>query len=176
MACNDQRSWNALGTSYLNKSGKLRTLGSTPHVPYANYTHAPFTMPFPSAALDLLFLFTRGSLLLVCKRLSNVETQTVGIQIHLVLTRLQDLGDVLGVLKLPQINIRPGLLDGITNQLGGSCLTLGADDSRLLLLTSLVDDECGSLCFLLRDLLGFDSCGELGREGEVLDIVSHAIF
>jgi hypothetical protein len=38
----------------------------------------------------------------------------------------------------------------------------------LLLLARLVDDEGGTLCFLLGDLLGFDSCGELGGEGEVL--------
>jgi hypothetical protein len=39
----------------------------------------------------------------------------------------------------------------------------------LFLLPGFVDDEGGSLGFLLRDLFGFDRGGEFGGEGEVLD-------
>jgi hypothetical protein len=42
----------------------------------------------------------------------------------------------------------------------------------LLLLAGLVDDEGGSLRFLLCDLLGFDRCGELRGEGEVLYLLA----
>jgi hypothetical protein len=38
----------------------------------------------------------------------------------------------------------------------------------LLLLAGFVDNEGGTLGFLLRDLLGFDGGGEFGGEGEVL--------
>jgi hypothetical protein len=81
---------------------------------------------------------------------------------------LQDLGNVLRVLKLPQIDVRPRLLDGVTNELGRTGLTLSADDGGLLLLAGLVDNEGGSLSLLLGNLLGFDGGGEFGREGEVL--------
>ena len=105
---------------------------------------------------------------LVKCRLRNVETQDVRIQIDLVLALHQDLCNVPRVLELPQIHVRPRLLDGVTDELGRSSLTLCADNRRLLLLARLVDDEGGTLCFLLGDLLGFDSCGELGRKSEVL--------
>jgi len=107
-------------------------------------------------------------LLLVRHRLADIETQARGIQIHLVLGRLEDLCNVLGVLELPQVDIRPRLLDCVTDELSGSCLTLGADDGGLLLLASLVDDEGGSLRLLLGDLLGLDGGGKFGGEGEVL--------
>jgi hypothetical protein len=108
------------------------------------------------------------SLLLVRNRLADVETQASRIQVHLVLGRLQDLGNVLRVLKLPQIDVRPRLLDGVTDELGRTSLTLSADDGSLLLLAGLVDNEGGSLGLLLGNLLGFDGGGEFGREGEVL--------
>lgn len=83
---------------------------------------------------------------------------------------MQNLRNVPRILKLPQINVRPALLDGVTNQLSGTGLTLCADDGGLLLLTGFVDDEGGALGFLLGDLLGFDGGGEFGGEGEVLDV------
>lgn len=39
----------------------------------------------------------------------------------------------------------------------------------MLLLSGFVDNECGSLGFLLGNLLGFDCGGEFGREGKVLE-------
>jgi hypothetical protein len=45
---------------------------------------------------------------------------------------------------------------------------LSADYHGLLLLAGFVDNEGSALCFLLSDLLGFDSGCEFGREGEVL--------
>lgn len=107
-------------------------------------------------------------LVLVRLRLGDVETQALGIQVHLVLRVLQDLRNVLGVLELPQVDVGAGLLDGVTDELGGTCLTLGADDGGLLLLAGLVDDESSALGFLLSDLLGFDGGGELGGESKVL--------
>jgi len=81
---------------------------------------------------------------------------------------LQNTRDILCILKLPQINVTSALLDGLTNQLGGTGLTLGADDGGLLLLAGFVDHEGGALGFLLGDLLGFDGGGEFGGECEVL--------
>jgi hypothetical protein len=98
----------------------------------------------------------------------DVKAKTLGIEVDLVVALLQDGGDVSGVLELTQLNVTAALLDGVTNQLGGTGLTLGANDHGLLLLAGLVDDEGGALGFLLSDLLGFDCGGELGREGKVL--------
>lgn len=98
----------------------------------------------------------------------DVKAKTLGIEVDLVVALLQDGGDVSGVLELAQLNVTAALLDGVTNQLGGAGLTLGANDHGLLLLAGLVDDEGSTLGFLLGDLLGFDCGGELGREGEVL--------
>lgn len=94
------------------------------------------------------------------------------IQIHLVLGVLQNLCDALRVVKLPQIDVGPRLLDGVTDELGGSGLTLGADNGGLFLLAGLVDDEGGALGVLLSDLLGFDGGGELGGESKMLGYVS----
>jgi hypothetical protein len=107
-------------------------------------------------------------LLLVARRLADVETKAVRIQVDLVGRLLQDLGDVPRVLELSQVDICARLLDGVSDQLGGAGLTLGAHDGGLLLLAGFVDDEGGALGFLLGDLLGLDGGGELGGEGEVL--------
>lgn len=123
---------------------------------------------------DTSRLFSRlfGPLLLVRDGLADVETQTTCVQVDLVRRLLQYLGNALRVLELPQINVGPRLLDGVTNQLGGTGLTLGAHNGGLLLLAGFVDDESGTLRFLLCDLLGLDGSGELGGEGKVLDFVS----
>jgi hypothetical protein len=128
----------------------------------------PFSRSHSLGAARRLF----SPLLFVGQRLGNIQAQAIRVQVHLVLALLQDLSNVLRVLELPQVNIGPRLLDGVTNELGGSCLTLGADDCSLLFLAGLVDDEGGSLSLLLCDLLGFNSGGELGREGQMLDNVS----
>ena len=101
----------------------------------------------------------------------DVQTKTLGVEVDLVVALLQDGGDVSGILELTQLNVTAALLDGVTNQLGGTGFTLGADNHGLLLLAGLVDDEGGTLGFLLGDLLGFDCGGELGREGKVLENV-----
>jgi hypothetical protein len=98
----------------------------------------------------------------------DVKAKTLGIEVDLVVALLQDGGDVSGVLEFTQLNVTAALLDSVTNQLGGTGFTLGANDHGLLLLAGLVDNEGGTLGFLLGDLLGFDCGGELGREGEVL--------
>jgi len=99
---------------------------------------------------------------------ADVETKTLGVKVYLVIALLEDLGNRLGVVELTQVDVRSALLDGITNQLGGTSLTLGSDDHGLLFLPSLVNDEGGTLGVLLSNLLGFDGSGELGREGKVL--------
>jgi hypothetical protein len=103
--------------------------------------------------------------------LANVQTKTLAVKVDLIAALLQDLGNVPRVLKLPQVNVRPALLDGVTNQLGGAGLTLCADNGGLLLLAGLVDYEGSALGFLLGDLLGFDCGGKLGGESEVLGCV-----
>ena len=99
---------------------------------------------------------------------ADVETKTLSVEVDLVVALLEDLGNGLGVVELTQVNVRSALLDGVTNQLGRRSLTLGSDDHGLLFLPGLVNDEGGTLGVLLSDLLGFNSGGELGREGEVL--------
>jgi hypothetical protein len=111
------------------------------------------------------------SLLLIRDCLANIETQACRIEIDLVLGRLEDLRNVLGVLKLPQVDVRPRLLDSVTDELSRACLTLGADNGGLLLLAGLVDDESGSLSLLLGDLLGLDGGGEFGGKGKVLGML-----
>ena len=115
----------------------------------------------------MLRLLLRPLLLVAC-RLANVKAQTIRVQVHLVGRLLQDLRNVSRVLEFPQINVCARLLDGVSDQLGRTCLTLGAHDGCLLLLARFVDDEGGALGFLLGDLLGFDGGGEFGGEGEVL--------
>lgn len=100
----------------------------------------------------------------------DIKTKTLSIEVDLVVALLQDGCDVSGVLELTQLNVTAALLDGITNQLGGAGFTLSADNHGLLLLAGLVDNEGGTLGFLLGDLLGFDCGGEFGREGKVLEI------
>lgn len=72
------------------------------------------------------------------------------------------------ILDLPELNVALALLDRLADKLRRSGLTLRADNERLLLLTSLVDQERRTLGFLLGDLLRFDGGREFGREGEVL--------
>ena len=102
--------------------------------------------------------------------MADVETETLGVEVDLVVALLQDGGNGLGVVELTQVNVRPALLDSVTDELGGTGLTLGSDDHGLLLLPGLVNDEGGTLGVLLSNLLGFDSGGELGRESKVLGI------
>lgn len=99
----------------------------------------------------------------------DVKTKTLSIEVDLVVALLEDGSDVSGVLELTQLNVTAALLDGITNQLGGTGFTLSADNHGLLLLAGLVDDEGSTLCFLLGYLLGFDCGGKFGREGKVLE-------
>jgi hypothetical protein len=106
---------------------------------------------------------------------ADVETETLSVEVDLVVTLLEDLGNGLGVVELTKVDVRPALLDGVTDQLGRASLTLGSDNHGLLFLPSLVDDEGGTLGILLSNLLSFNSSGELGREGEVLShLVSEA--
>jgi hypothetical protein len=134
----------------------------------------------PSTILQIDFFLTQSSritaLLFVPVVLlgvvANVETKTLGVEVDLVVTLLENAGNGPGVVELTQVNVRPALLDGITDQLCGSSLTLSSDDHGLLFLPGLVNDEGGTLGVLLSNLLGFDGSGELGREGKVLCIVS----
>lgn len=100
--------------------------------------------------------------------LGHVQTQAGRVEVDLVVAGLQNVGDLSGVLELPQVDVAARLLDGVTDELGRTGLTLGADDGGLLLLAGLVDDEGGTLSLLLGDLLGLNGGGELGGKGEVL--------
>ena len=102
---------------------------------------------------------------------ADVEAETLGVEVDLVVALLEDLNNGLGVVELTQVDVRSALLDGVTDELGRAGLTLGSDDHGLLLLSGLVDDEGGTLGVLLGNLLGFDCGGELGGEGEVLRTV-----
>ena len=101
---------------------------------------------------------------------ADVETETLGVEVDLVVALLENRGNRLGVVELTQVDVRSALLDGVTDELGRTGLTLGSDDHGLLLLPGLVNNESGTLCILLSNLLGFDSGGELGREGKVLGV------
>lgn len=130
-----------------------------------------FGKVFFGDTLRHILLLPVRPLLLVRRGLADVQTKTLAVKVDLIAALLQDLCDIPCVLKLPEVDITPALLDGVTNQLGGAGLTLGANDGSLLLLTGLVNDESGTLGLLLSDLLGFYGGGELGREGEVLSMV-----
>jgi hypothetical protein len=120
----------------------------------------------------IIFLLPIRPLLLVCVALADVQAQTLAVKVDLVAALLQDASNAPCVLELPQVDVTPALLDGVTNQFCGTGLTLGANNGGLLLLTGLVDNESSALGFLLRNLLGFYCGGELGREGKVLSCVS----
>jgi len=105
---------------------------------------------------------------LVLARLGDVESETLGVEVDLVVALFEDGGNVAGILKLAQLNVTPALLDGVTDELGGAGLTLCAHNGGLLLLAGLVDDKGGALGFLLGDLLCFDGGGEFGGESKVL--------
>lgn len=94
--------------------------------------------------------------------MADVKTKTLGVEVDLVVALLEDLGNGLGVVELTQVDVRSALLDGVTDQLGRTSLTLGSDNHGLLFLPGLVNDEGGTLGVLLSNLLGFDSSGELG--------------
>ena len=101
----------------------------------------------------------------------DIQAQALGVEVELVLATvlLENLSNVTGVLNLTELNVTLALLDSVTDKFGRAGLTLGADNESLLLLAGLVDHECGTLGVLLSDLLGFNSGGELGREGQVLE-------
>lgn len=100
--------------------------------------------------------------------LCYVKAKAFSVEVDLVVALLKDLGNVPCILKLTQVDVAAALLDGISDQLGRSCLTLRPHDRGLLLLPRLVDNEGGALGLLLRYLLGFDCGGEFGGEGEML--------
>ena len=102
--------------------------------------------------------------------LRNIQPQPISIQIQLILPAriLQNGSNIPRVLNPPQIDVASALLDGVADEFGGAGFTLRADDGGLFFLAGFVDDEGGSLGFLLGDLFGFDGGGEFGGEGEVL--------
>jgi hypothetical protein len=122
----------------------------------------------PPTSYTCSLLLPASPLLLICGGLADVQTKALAVEVDLIAALLQNLCNVPGVLKLPQVNVTPALLDRVTDQLGRACLTLCAHDGGLLLLAGFVDDEGGALRFLLGDLLGLDCGCELGGEGEVL--------
>jgi len=117
--------------------------------------------------LRYLFLLL---LLLLAAVSENVKTETLGVEVHLVLAAsvLDQFGNVPSILDLTQLNVTPGLLDRFADELRRAGFSLGSDDHGLLLLSGLVDHECGALGVLLSDLLGLDGGGELGRECQML--------
>lgn len=136
------------------------------------YTRCWFWDGILSETPHFIFSLPVRPLLLVRHGLADVQTKTPAVKVDLVAALLQNLCDIPSVFKLPEVDITPALLDGVTNQLGGAGLTLGANDGGLLLLTGFVNDESGTLSLLLCDLLGFYCGGEFGGEGEVLRIIS----
>lgn len=107
----------------------------------------------------------------------DIQAQALSVKVQLVLARfLKDLSNVASVFDATKFDVTLALLDGVTNELGGSGFTLGANDCRLLLLSGLVDHESGSLGVLLGHLLGFDGSGEFRGESEVLSSVRYRLF
>lgn len=115
------------------------------------FTH----IPFPNYSLLLI---------LILIPLRNIQTQAFRVQVQLILptTLLQNLRNRSGVLNSLQVDIGARLLDGVSDQFGGSCFSLGADDHGLFLLSGFVDYEGGALGFLLGYLFGFDGGCEFG--------------
>ncbi|KAI7288201.1 Prohibitin-2 [Hortaea werneckii] len=113
--------------------------------------------------------------ILMLTSLANIQAQALRVEVDLVLGLLQDTRDVLGVLELPEVDVRVALLDSVADELGRARLTLRPYYHGLLLLPRFVDHEGGALGFLLRDLLGFYGCGEFGGEGELLFVANGMI-
>lgn len=113
-------------------------------------------------------------ILLLLISLRNIQPQPIGVQIQLVLPSglLQDRCNIPRVLDPSEIDVAATLLDGVTDEFGGAGFSLGAHDRGLFFLAGFVDDEGGTLSFLLRDLFCLDSGGKFGREGEVLGEMS----
>jgi len=106
---------------------------------------------------------------LITSSLGDIQSQPLSVKVDLVVTILENASDAPCVFEFSEIDVAATLLDGVSDQLGGAGLTLGAHDRGLLLLSGLVDDEGGALGVLLGDLLCFDGGGELGGEGEMLE-------
>ena len=109
-------------------------------------------------------------LLLLITISKYVETQALRVQEKPVpaASFLDELSNRPGVLQLLQLHVGPVLLDSVTDELCRASLTLCLDHHSLLLLASLVDNECRSLGLLLRDLLRLDSGCEFGGESKML--------
>lgn len=139
--------------------------------PIATSYRSHFSIKAPAYSLGLPVHSQDGLFLLTVALGIQVQTQTLGIQVELVLATgfLEDLSNVPCVLDLSELNVTLALLDRISDQLRRASLTLCADDSSLLLLAGLVDNESSSLGLLLGDLLGFNSSRKLGGEGKVLE-------
>lgn len=132
---------------------------------YSCVTQLTVEIPF------LIFLFVFPSLFaLILIALHHIKPQTLGIQIQLIPSTsfLQNLRNSSCVLDSLQVNVRSGLLNGVTNQLRRAGFSLRANHHGLLFLACFIHDECCSLSFLLGDLLGFDGGGKFRREGKVL--------
>jgi hypothetical protein len=101
----------------------------------------------------------------------DIETQTLGVKIQLVLSAvlLQNLGNLSRVFDLTELDVALALLDCVADKLSRAGLTLRTDNEGLLLLAGLVNEERSALGLLLSDLLGFDGGGEFGGEGQVLE-------
>lgn len=102
--------------------------------------------------------------------LHNIQAQPIGVKEKFIpaTVLLEDCRYAAGSLDLLEFNVGLGLLNGVTNELSRAGFSLGSDNHGLFLLTGFVDDEGGALGFLLGNLFGFHSRGELRREGQVL--------
>jgi len=137
-------------------SSRTRRHNSRLYTAAVNFVHA------------FVLLTAQTSLPLLTRPRIDIQPKHIRIQEYLIPAVLQNTCNVLCVLKFSQVNVTSALLDGLTNQLCGTSLTLGADNGGLLFLAGFVDHEGGALGFLLCDLLGFDGGGEFGGEGEML--------
>lgn len=104
------------------------------------------------------------SLFVLSKIRRNVKEQRLIVEQHSVSRFTQNTSNLTSSVDTLQLDVILRLLNSFTNELGRLGLTLGLDDSSLLLLTSAVDNESSTLSFLLSNLLGFDGGGKLRRE------------
>ena len=107
----------------------------------------------------------------------EVQQQSIGIEVNLVSTLADNVGNIPGGVDPSELHEARIALDGGTDELGTLRLSPCLGNDGLLLLLRSDDDVLGPLGLLLGDLLGLDGAGVFGREGEVCDgnILQHDV-
>lgn len=127
-------------------------------------------VPIPSLPTVPFFYIDYVILFFYFAVFHDVQTQPIGVKEKFVpaAVLLENCRYATGSLNFLEFDVGLGLFDGVTDEFSRARFSLGSDNHGLFLLAGFVDDEGGTLGFLLGNLFGFHSGGELRREGQVL--------